>query len=107
MKESFVYIQMQLDDILLFTEQHFSDIRTLIVQHKDLTHILTTISFNPYTINKAKFFKNKKNTQLNIYTYIFVDIVAEIDRSCKDVNIMTANVLLQIYKLIKNFVVVH
>lgn len=105
MDKGSVYVKMQLNDILLYTQDHFKAVRHLIEQHDDLTHIITTIGFVSCNMDKLKLFKDKPETPLDLY--IFADIVAKIDREQDGYDLMASNILLQIDKFIKQYVMLH
>jgi hypothetical protein len=105
MAKGSVYVKMQLNDVLLYTQQHFYAIRNLIEQHDDLTHIITTIGFISCNMDKSKLFKDKKETPLDLY--VFADVITEIDRQQDGYDLMSSNILLQIDKFVKQYIMLH
>lgn len=105
MEQGAVYVKMQLNDILLYTKDHFQAVRSLIEKHEELTHIITTIGFVSCNMDKSKLFKDKPETPLDLY--VFADIVAKIDREQNGYDLMTSNILLQLDKFIKQYIMLH
>jgi hypothetical protein len=105
-----VYIEMQLNDVMLFSVNHFIAIKELLIENDDLTHIVTKIGFIALNIDKEKLTTDpilEKNRGIELDPYIFANVVAKVDRNIDNYDLMALNIIAQIYDFVKKYIVFH
>ena len=113
LKEGQACIEMSLNDVMVYTQEHFNVVKDLIIKHEELTHILTKVAFREINIDKGKVVKDKDFTPNNSTNepisdpYVIATVMTPIHREIDDINLVVCNVFLQIHDFTKQYIRFH